>query len=77
LNATLSQPLHEKSGLTHFLPARLEWAATSPLVHALPWQGSSDIATLSRANCFLVVPADRHDIPAGEIISVLPRPDVL
>jgi molybdopterin molybdotransferase len=77
LNATLSQPLHEKPGLTHFLPARLEWAAAEPQVHALPWQGSGDIATLSRANCFLVVPADRHDIPAGESVSVLPRPDVL
>jgi molybdopterin molybdotransferase len=77
LNATLSQPLHEKPGLTHFLPARLEWAAAEPQVHTLPWQGSGDIATLSRANCFLVVPADRHDIPAGESVSVLPRPDVL
>jgi molybdopterin molybdotransferase len=77
LNATLSQPLHEKPGLTHFLPARLEWAAAEPQVHAVPWQGSGDITALSRANCFLVVPADRHDIPAGEIVSVLPRPDVL
>ncbi len=77
LNATLSQPLHEKPGLTHFLPARLEWAAAEPQVHGLPWQGSGDIATLSRANCFLVVPADRHDIPAGESVSVLPRSDVL
>jgi molybdopterin molybdotransferase len=77
LNATLSQPLHEKPGLTHFLPARLEWAAAEPQVHALPWQGSGDVATLSHANCFLVVPADRHDIPAGESVSVLPRPDVL
>jgi molybdopterin molybdotransferase len=77
LNATLSQPLHEKPGLTHFLPARLEWAEAEPQVHALPWLGSGDIATLSRANCFLVVPADRHDIPAGESVSVLPRPDVL
>ncbi|HEY1470919.1 MAG TPA: gephyrin-like molybdotransferase Glp [Candidatus Acidoferrum sp.] len=77
LNASLSQALHEKPGLTHFLPARLEWAADSPQVHALPWQGSGDIATLSRANCFLVVPTGRHDIPAGEIVSVLPRPDVL
>jgi molybdopterin molybdotransferase len=77
LSATLSQPLHEKPGLTHFLPSRLEWASAEPQVHALPWQGSGDIATLSRANCFLVVPADRHDIPAGESVSVLARPDVL
>jgi molybdopterin molybdotransferase len=77
LNATLSQALDEKPGLTHFLPARLEWPAAAPQVQALPWQGSGDIAALSRANCFLVVPAERHDIPAGEIVSVLPRPDVL
>ncbi len=77
LNATLSQALHEKPGLTHFLPARLEWAAASPQVHVLPWQGSGDIAALSHANCFLVVLADRHDIPAGENVSVLPRLDVL
>jgi molybdopterin molybdotransferase len=77
LNATLSQSLHEKPGLTHFLPARLDWSDASPRVQALPWQGSGDIAALSRANCFLVIPADRHDISAGEIVSVLPRLDVL
>jgi molybdopterin molybdotransferase len=77
LEAALSQPLHEKPGLTHFLPACLAWPGTSPQVHALPWQGSGDIAALSHANCFLVVPADRRDIPAGEKVSVLPRLDVL
>jgi molybdopterin molybdotransferase len=77
LQATLSQALREKPGLTHFLPARLEWPCAAPQVHALPWQGSGDIAALSLANCFLVVPADRHDIPVGEIVSVLPRLDVL
>ena len=81
LEATLAEPFHEKPGLTHFLPARLEWPAASPnagaFVRALPWQGSGDISALSHANCFLVLPADRDDIPAGEKISVLPRFDVL
>ena len=77
LEATLAEPLKEKSGLTHFLPARLDWQASAPQVRALPWQGSGDITTLTRANCFLVVPADRSDIPAGEKVSVLPRLDVL
>jgi len=75
--ATLAEPLHEKSGLTHFLPARLDWTASVPQVSALRWQGSGDISTLTRANCFLVVPADRSDIPVGERVSVLPRFDVL
>jgi molybdopterin molybdotransferase len=77
LEATLADAIKEKSGLTHFLPARLDWQGASPKVHALPWQGSGDIAALTRANCFLMVPADRQDIPAGERVSVLPRPDVL
>jgi molybdopterin molybdotransferase len=46
-------------------------------VTLLPWQGSGDIAALTRANCFAMIPADRPDIPAGEKISVLPRFDVL
>jgi molybdopterin molybdotransferase len=77
LLASLSQHLREKPGLTHFLPARLEWTSALPQVHALPWQGSGDVAALNCANCFLVVPADRHDISVGEIVSVLPRLDVL
>jgi molybdopterin molybdotransferase len=77
LEAALSEPVKERPGLTHFLPARLDWRLSAPYVHALPWQGSGDITTLTRANCFLVVPADRPDIPAGEKVSVLPRLDVL
>jgi len=77
LDAALAEPIKEKSGLTHFLPARLEWPEGAPLVRALHWQGSGDIATLTQANCFLVVPADRQDITAGERVSVLPRSDVL
>ncbi len=77
LQATLAEPVQEKPGLTHFLPSRLEWQAQSPQVLRVPWQGSGDISALTRANCFLVVPADRPDIPAGEKVSVLPRFDVL
>jgi len=77
LEANLAEPLHEKPGMAHFLPARLEWTGESAEVRPLRWQGSGDIASLSRANCFLVVPADRQDIAAGERVSVLPRSDVL
>jgi molybdopterin molybdotransferase len=77
LEASTAAAVREKSGLTHFLPARLEWFGTTPRVTLLPWQGSGDIAALTRANCFAMIPADRPDIPAGEKISVLPRFDVL
>jgi molybdopterin molybdotransferase len=77
LEATLTHAIKEKAELTHFLPARLEWPDGAPHVSLLPWQGSGDIAALTRANCFLVVPAGRLEIPAGERVSVLPRGDVL
>jgi molybdopterin molybdotransferase len=77
LEANLTKTLHEKPGLAHFLPAHFEWTGISPEVQPLTWQGSGDIAALTHANCFIVVPADRQDIPAGEKVSVLPRLDVI
>lgn len=85
LSAALSESVTERRNLTHFLPARLEWPNGTADVRALPWQGSGDISTLARANCFLVVPAKPNSgssttsdtIPAGQIVSVLPRLDVL
>ena len=77
LQATLAEPVQEKPGLTHFLPARLTWPNSQPQVRVLRWQGSGDITAMTQANCFAVIPADRHDMPAGETVSVLPRADVL
>jgi molybdopterin molybdotransferase len=77
VGARLAEALNEKSGLTHFLPARVEWLGGLAEVKALKWQGSGDIAALARANCFLVVPADRERIEAGESVSVLLRKDVV
>ena len=77
LEARLGAALHEKPGLTHFLPARVEWHATTAEVRPLKWQGSGDIAALAKANCFLVVPADRAEVQIGELVSVLLRKDVI
>src|SRR2546425_5417351 len=77
VEARLGEALHEKPGLTHFLPARVEWRGGAPEVKALKWQGSGDIAALAKANCFLVVPADRDKIAAGDRVSVLLRKDVV
>jgi molybdopterin molybdotransferase len=77
VEARLAEALKEKSGLTHFLPARVEWRGGAPEVKALKWQGSGDVAALAKANCFLMVPADREKIEAGENVSVLLRKDVV
>ena len=77
VEAQLGEGLNERPGLTHFLPARIEWQGAVPKVKAQKWQGSGDIAALAKANCFLVVPAERAKIPAGESVSVLLRKDVV
>ena len=77
LEAKLGEALHEKTGLAHFLPARVDWNGRGPIVKALKWQGSGDIATLARANCFLVVPSDRDIVPAGENVTVILRKDIV
>ena len=77
VEARLGEPLNERPGLTHFLPARIEWHGAEPQVSALKWQGSGDIAALAGANCFLVVPAEREKIASGERVSVLLRKDIV
>ena len=77
VEARLAEALNERPGLTHFLPARIEWHSAEPQVSALKWQGSGDIAALAGANCFLVVPAEREKIASGERVSVLLRKDIV
>ena len=76
LRARLAEEMNEKPGLTHFLPARVEWPRGAPEVKVLRWQGSGDIAALAKANCFLVVPADREKIAQAEDVSVMMRRDL-
>jgi len=77
VEARLGTPLNEKQGLAHFLPARVEWRGSAPEVKALPWQGSGDISALARANCFLVVAADRGQVNVGETMPILLRKDII
>lgn len=77
VEARLGGALNERPGLTHFLPACIKWHGAEPLVSALQWQGSGDIAALVGANCFLVVPAEREKIASGEQVYVLLRKDVV
>jgi molybdopterin molybdotransferase len=77
VEARLAAALNEKPGLTHFLPAKVEWRGATPEVKALPWQGSGDIAALARANCFMVVAADRSHVDVGETVPILLRKDII
>lgn len=69
LKGRLTRGLNEKPGLTRFLPAKLESDGVS--VTPMPWKGSSDVPTMARCDCFLVVEADRGSYEPGDWISVL------
>jgi molybdopterin molybdotransferase len=67
--ARLTRSFRHRIGLTRFLPARL--SADGGMVTPVEWHGSGDIPSLSRANAYMVVDADRAEYPEGEWIRVL------
>ena len=69
LESRLGKPFRHKLGLKRFLPALLN--ADGSEVVPVPWQGSSDIAALARANAFLVADAGRESWETGDRIQVL------
>lgn len=66
-SAELAAAVRNKPGLTRFLPA----LHTHPLVELIPWQGSGDLASTAKANCFLVVPSEAGDLQQGTSVSIL------
>jgi molybdopterin molybdotransferase len=72
LSAKFEAPFRHKLGLTRFLPARL--SEDGQKLRHIPWQGSSDIPALARANIFLVADHDRETWDIGDSIRVMPKP---
>ena len=73
LHARLKTPVRTKTGLKRFLPAILSGEFEQVEVELAGWQGSGDIASTARANCYVVIPPDREKIDAGEWVPVLLR----
>jgi molybdopterin molybdotransferase len=71
LSARFEAPFRHRRGLTRFLPARL--SGDGQQLRHLPWQGSSDIPALSRANAFLVADHDRETWDTGDLIRVMAK----
>jgi len=71
--AKLNSDIHVKPGLKRFLPAILSGVFEDSKVELVPWQGSGDIAATARANCYVVTPAEREWIAAGEFVPILMR----
>lgn len=73
LNARLKSDIRTRTGLKRFLPAILSGEFEHAEVDLAPWQGSGDIASMTRSNCYIVIPPDRERIAAGEWVPVLMR----
>jgi len=71
--AKLKSEIRTKTGLKRFLPALLSGEYEHSEVELVRWQGSGDIASVARANCYAVIPPDRERIEAGEWVPVLLR----
>jgi molybdopterin molybdotransferase len=71
--AKLKKEFKTKTGLTRFLPARLDGGLDDPEVEVVPWQGSGDLLAAAKANCYLVVPPDREKLAKGEMVTVMLR----
>jgi molybdopterin molybdotransferase len=71
--AKLRKDFKTKTGLTRFLPARLDGGLDNPEVEVVPWQGSGDMLAAAQANCYLVVPPDREKLAKGEMVTVVMR----
>ena len=71
LTARFEAPFRHKLGLTRFLPARLN-SDGRHLTH-IPWQGSSDVPALAKANAFLIADRDREMWAAGDSIRVMAK----
>jgi len=72
-HARLKSALQTKTGLKRFLPALLSGEFEESQVELVRWQGSGDIASVARSNCYLVVPPNRERIEAGDWVPVMFR----
>lgn len=69
--AELQTEIRQKSGLTRFLPARLDPGCAK--VRTVTYRGSGDVFGLARANAFVIAREDRESYKVGDLIEVLPQ----
>lgn len=72
LSMAAAQDLHKNPGREHFLRARMDWEGDPPRVVASGQQGSGVMRSMSRADAFIVLPADSVGVAAGSPVTVEP-----
>lgn len=71
VGAQLENTFRQPTGRRGFLPALYELRQGKIFVKTVRWKGSSDLAGLSRANCFLIAPETQSEFQEGSTVQVL------
>lgn len=72
-HARLKSEFRIPPGLTRFLPAVLEPSLGGSIVNPVRWQGSGDVVSAARSNCYMIVTPERESIAAAEWVPILLR----
>jgi molybdopterin molybdotransferase len=73
--ARLAKEVKGKPDLTRFVPSYCKFnngSGDPPEVRTVPSQGSGDLVSFARSNCFLVVPEGTDRLKAGATVRILP-----
>jgi molybdopterin molybdotransferase len=68
--ATLAAPIRKAPGRTEFQRGILEPGEDGYRVRTTGDQGSGILSSMSRANCFIVLPAECGNVDAGAMVQV-------
>ena len=71
LQARLKSDITVKPGLTRFLPATLSGELDRTEVELVKWQGSGDVVSAAKADCYIVIPSTAEKYTKGASVQVL------
>jgi molybdopterin biosynthesis enzyme len=69
----LSRHIKGRPDVTRFVPSFCTWSADGPEVGPVPSQGSGDLVSFARSNCFTVVPEGIERLETGATVRILLR----
>jgi molybdopterin molybdotransferase len=75
VEATLEEDFTYKTDRPTYYPAWMEWEGNGYQVRPVPWFGSPDLRALTQANAFIFIAAGEHELPAGQVVSVMKTED--
>lgn len=69
--ATLASPITHRGQRPTYHPCRSSRDGGGRCIEPLPWKGSADIATLTRADCLAALPQGDYELAPGDAVQVL------